>query len=347
MMHRSLAWPRLSRAQAAALTMRCAPRAALAFACGAAADRAWRLSLDSAHTDMAPDLGPDPIGFVLDWGTDALELQCPAALPCHILHELDPTLESTSMPADLTGLLLEAALLPALSQLEQASGRDIVIGGLCAAASGAGPDALRLRLENDGHAWQLHLRGAPDSITALLTLWPVTPRVMEDLAVPAALRIGATRLPLAVLRSLRVDDKILLQIGDGIGGTLVLAESWLAAAQQDKAGIWRLTEAPRPARGAGEAERTMLMHKSIDDETASAAITDPDQLPLQLTFEIGRLEITLAELRRLGPGSVLELGRSTSELVRISAQGQPVGQGRLVDVDGAAGVQVVRLFDNG
>jgi type III secretion protein Q len=347
MIHRPLAWPRLSRAEAAALTMRGAPRAALTFACGAAADGSWRLSLDSPHTDTARDLGPDPIGFALDWGTDRLELECPAALPLHILHELDPALESTTMPADLTGLLLEAAMLPALSRLEQASGRDIVIGGLCKAASGAAPDALRLRLENDGHAWLLHLCGARDSISALLTLWPVAPRIMEDLPLPAALRIGATRLPLAVLRSLRVDDKILLQIGDGIGGTLVLAESWLAAAQQDEAGIWRLTEAPRPARGAGEAERTMLMHKPIDDEIASAAITDPDQLPVQLTFEIGRLEITLAELRRLGPGAVLELGRSTSELVRISAQGQPVGQGRLVDIEGAAGVQVVRLFDHG
>jgi flagellar motor switch/type III secretory pathway protein FliN len=57
--------------------------------------------------------------------------------------------------------------------------------------------------------------------------------------------------------------------------------------------------------------------------------------------------MTVAELRLLGPGSVLELGRSISELVRISAQGQTIGQGRLVDVDGAAGVQVVRMFDHG
>jgi type III secretion protein Q len=348
---RPLALPRLSRAEAAALRMRCAPRATLAFACGATADHAWRLSLDSAqldstHSAMASDLGPDPVCLALDWGRERLELGCPAALPRQLLHALEPALESTTMPPDLTRLLLAAAMLPALSQLEQASGRDIVITGLGKTAARAAPDGLHLRLDHNDHAWLLRLTGARSSIAALLTLWPVAPRAMGGLVLPAALRIGATQLPLAVLKSLRVDDKILLQIGDGIGGTLVLAESWLAAAEQE-GGIWRLTEAPKPARASGEAERTMLMHKPIDDNTASAGIADPDQLPVQLTFEIGRLEMTVAELRLLGPGSVLELGRSISELVRISAQGQTIGQGRLVDVDGAAGVQVVRMFDHG
>jgi type III secretion protein Q len=89
------------------------------------------------------------------------------------------------------------------------------------------------------------------------------------------------------------------------------------------------------------------MHDMTEDRINAEAIADPGQLPVRLTFEIGRLEITLDELQRLGPGAVLELGRSISELVHISAQGQPVGQGRLVDVEGAAGVQVVRMFDHG
>ena len=59
----------------------------------------------------------------------------------------------------------------------------------------------------------------------------------------------------------------------------------------------------------------------------------------------GDLEITLAELRRLGPGSVMELPRSITEPVRISAQGRPVGQGELVDIEGMVGVKIVRLFD--
>ncbi len=81
------------------------------------------------------------------------------------------------------------------------------------------------------------------------------------------------------------------------------------------------------------------------DAAEGSQINDPDQLPVQLTFEVGRLEITLAELRGLGPGSVLELGRNLAGAVHISAQGRPVGQGELVDVEGMVGVKVVRLFD--
>jgi type III secretion protein Q len=77
------------------------------------------------------------------------------------------------------------------------------------------------------------------------------------------------------------------------------------------------------------------------------AIGDPDEIPVRITFDIGRIEIPLGELRRLGAGAVVELDRDIDQLVRISANGRPIGDGVLIDVEGRAGVRIVRLFDHG
>jgi type III secretion protein Q len=53
--------------------------------------------------------------------------------------------------------------------------------------------------------------------------------------------------------------------------------------------------------------------------------------------------MTMAELEGLQPGEVLELDRPLEEAVTIRANGTAVGSGRLVDVDGRLGVQVVQL----
>jgi type III secretion protein Q len=254
------------------------------------------------------------------------------------------------MPLDLAALLLEVAMLPIIMLWEQATGRTVSITSLRTASPGPAPEGLGLVFANDDQRWRLLLscipvrKRSPDPLAALLQFWPLAPRSMTHFCMPAALRVGTTRLSIAAFMSLRPGDAVLLQIGDGKSGMLVVAEVWTALARYDAAN-WRLLEAPKPASGAGRMEWTMRRIDTVDDGPDNSPINDPDQLPVQLTFEVGRLEITLAELRRLGPGSVLELGRDIAEPVRISAQGRPVGQGELVDVEGMVGVKVVRLFD--
>jgi type III secretion protein Q len=167
---------------------------------------------------------------------------------------------------------------------------------------------------------------------------------MARFGLPAVLRVGTTALSVAALASLRPGDAVLLRTGDGKKGLLVVAEMWTATAQR-RAADWQLLEVPRAAFEAGRMEWTLRSFDAVEGEQAGTPINNPDQLPVQLTFEVGRSEITLGELRTLGAGSVLELGRSVAEPIRISAQGRPVGLGELVDVEGAVGVKVTRLFD--
>ncbi len=77
----------------------------------------------------------------------------------------------------------------------------------------------------------------------------------------------------------------------------------------------------------------------------AAPVNHPDALPVRVAFDVGRIELSLGDLRNLDIGAVLELGRQPEGLVRISANGRAVGQGTLVDVDGAVGVRIVRMFD--
>jgi type III secretion protein Q len=68
-----------------------------------------------------------------------------------------------------------------------------------------------------------------------------------------------------------------------------------------------------------------------------------DQVKVRLSFDVGHRSMTMAELEGLQPGEVLELDRPLEEAVTIRANGTAVGSGRLVDVDGRLGVQVVQL----
>ena len=87
----------------------------------------------------------------------------------------------------------------------------------------------------------------------------------------------------------------------------------------------------------------------IDDAGApeTLPLAQLDETPVLLSFDVGRLDIPLGDLRRLGPGSVLTPVRGTEEVVRISAHGQLLGYGELVEIEGAVAVRIVRLFDHG
>ena len=68
-----------------------------------------------------------------------------------------------------------------------------------------------------------------------------------------------------------------------------------------------------------------------------------DDLPLALTLNCGRLSLTLGELKTLGAGSVLSLGKGTPGFATLCHDDRPLAHGELVDVDGHIGLQITRL----
>ena len=88
------------------------------------------------------------------------------------------------------------------------------------------------------------------------------------------------------------------------------------------------------------------MSEPAQDGDATEAAHE-DDIPVRLCFDLGRLDMTLGELRRLGPGAVLELPAPADAAISLTVGGRCVGQGELVEVAGHAGVRVVRILGRG
>jgi flagellar motor switch/type III secretory pathway protein FliN len=68
-----------------------------------------------------------------------------------------------------------------------------------------------------------------------------------------------------------------------------------------------------------------------------------DELPLSLSFDVGTLSLTLAELKALSPGAVLQVGRAREATVTLRCAGRIVGLGELVEVNDMLAVEVVQI----
>jgi flagellar motor switch protein FliN len=66
-------------------------------------------------------------------------------------------------------------------------------------------------------------------------------------------------------------------------------------------------------------------------------------LPLQLTAELGRCTISVAEVLKLGTGSVVELDRLAGAPVDLLINGRPFARGEIVAVDTHFGVRVTEI----
>jgi flagellar motor switch protein FliN/FliY len=89
------------------------------------------------------------------------------------------------------------------------------------------------------------------------------------------------------------------------------------------------------SRPAGSAEPRTQVHPANLD-----VILDID-LPLSVRF--GEADMTLDELTRLGPGSVIDLGRSPDDPVDVLVNGRLVARGDVVVVAGNYGVRVLEV----
>ena len=67
-------------------------------------------------------------------------------------------------------------------------------------------------------------------------------------------------------------------------------------------------------------------------------------IPLEVTVEIGRTRLTLQELLRLTPGSVIELMKGTDERLDVLVNGKPVARGEAVMVNDKFGLRLTDVI---
>jgi flagellar motor switch protein FliN len=79
---------------------------------------------------------------------------------------------------------------------------------------------------------------------------------------------------------------------------------------------------------------------------AASLITDPRievllDIDLPLVVRFGKTELPLRQLTRLGPGSVIDLGRSPDDPVEVLVSNRVVARGEVVVVSGSYGIRIL------
>jgi type III secretion protein Q len=69
-----------------------------------------------------------------------------------------------------------------------------------------------------------------------------------------------------------------------------------------------------------------------------------DEIEVALSFELGRLNVELRELKSIGPGYLFPLGRDPAHAIDIIVNGRKIGQGEIVQIGETIGVRATRLY---
>jgi flagellar motor switch protein FliN/FliY len=97
-----------------------------------------------------------------------------------------------------------------------------------------------------------------------------------------------------------------------------------------------------PAPGHGDA------HTQLSQESLDVDVTNLDLLmdvSLLITVELGRKDMNLGEVLKLGKGSLVELNKIADEPVDIFVNSSKIAEGEVVVVDDHFGVRITRILN--
>ena len=162
-----------------------------------------------------------------------------------------------------------------------------------------------------------------------------------DVPVPVGLEAGRMRLSVNELSSLEPDDVLLPETYPAREGRVTLR---LCATSRSLAFACSLTEGCATILSVLNPEEGPM---SDENNTAAGAApsegVDTGELEVTLTFELERRLMTVRDVETLAPGYTFAFGGDALAPVTLYANGKSVGKGRLVDLNGTLGVQVVSL----
>lgn len=288
--------------------------------------------------------------IVVKIGDTQGELRAPRALVERWLFRADPQVDLTRLPAGHAALLLEAFFCDELARFETQLGCQITVEAIenRDVASGTAPFIFTLTGKEGANSCTFHLDD-PDRMAQVSRLLAArgrtTPRLPLDLPSTVSLQRDAVTITAANLASLAPGDVVLFDDLDGAAaGPLIVIGGWFAAPVE-------LT--PDGARIAAPLNRiTGSKWERIMNEAtypgAGQTLEDSDleSLPVALVFELGRITLSLGEVKQLAPGVIVPLGASADGAVDVIANGKRVGRGEIVRIGESLGVRLVRMFEN-
>ncbi|MGY3852650.1 type III secretion system cytoplasmic ring protein SctQ [Aeromonas aquatilis] len=252
----------------------------------------------------------------LQWQGLSLPLCCHGA---ELAHWLAPDLQQAalfSLPEPLQLALIERLGQP--------------LGGLTCSAlisqsdhDQCGEPALQLLLQREGTSLALWL-SQPAPLLSRLPLRPPQQRLQHPLSL--SLQWGVMGLTMDEITTLAIGDVLLPPPHPQLGQELLLCVEGrpFAYCQSHQQHL----------------ELTAMYNAALADPFSP---TELEQLPIQVSFEVGRQTLDWHTLTSLQPGALIDLGTPLDGEVRIISNGHLLGVGRLVEIQGRLGVRVERL----
>ncbi|MCC8191010.1 MAG: FliM/FliN family flagellar motor switch protein, partial [Planctomycetes bacterium] len=155
--------------------------------------------------------------------------------------------------------------------------------------------------------------------------------------------VGSWRLPEKALRGVERGDVVVSP--RAAAWSLTVGGRLRFAAQVEKGKlVVNGTNAADPAAEAFAADAIAAENPVGTDTPALAAV---DEARVEMRAEVGRLGVTLAELRRLAVGEVVEFTTGVEQPVTLVAGGQAIATGELVDIGGRVGVRITAMAGKG
>lgn len=294
--------------------------------------------------DGAPSIDMRRVGFTIDGVAGSLDL--PEALVLAWLRGIDADIDAHRLPPEIAALLIEAAVAPELEWLERRlDGKiELTATGPVDLGLDVQPVHFAIRYDNETFGAVLVLEDIFAARVGSLLDGLAPAPLPTGLEVPVRLLRAAATITLGELDALAGGDVVMFEDDPGyadacwaiIGGRIVVPVD-------AGGGECRPIAGPRPVRGSKwewimEQQGGSPDNSDVDDASV-------DELPVTLAFELGRTTMAVADIRRLGPGSVLPIAGLTSETVDILASGKRIGSGQIVRIGDGIGVRVTRLFD--
>ena len=191
----------------------------------------------------------------------------------------------------------------------------------------------------------MRVRLAADALNRMIdeAPWHCPPPAIEPwlASLPSRARViaGNLALPYADIHTLTNGDVIRLPapMFDATGvGRLFVAGLALQIRWRDADSSFEVQDVMQHDTASSTPASTV----SLPSDTSSPV--DPARLPVQLSFVIGTLDLTLGALAAARSGTLLRLAEGLPPTVRIEANGVPVGYGELVDLDGRLAVEITQ-----
>ncbi|MFS8149402.1 type III secretion system cytoplasmic ring protein SctQ [Vreelandella titanicae] len=264
----------------------------------------------------------------------------------HLSEHPDRRRSMEDVDAELAAMWLEAVWLAWLEPLEATLGVDIRVQPAHPQGRPANPIHITLAFELDGEVHPLRVGLTTSTAKQLLPLFdryfPTQLVMASGVMVMLNLTAGAQTLTLGEWRSLRPGDVVMLESfatsDDPNGATLNVGDRFSVGVSLSADGV--CLKGPLTSLTSSQAS-----NPPFENLMSEPPVDNPnlDDLPVRLTCEMGKLEMSLGELRALGEGSVLPMQRRPEQAVDLIVNGRCMGHGRLVMIGDGVGVQIERL----